>query len=302
MMDIRELKYFMEVAQELNITRAAQNLNMAQPPLSRQIQMLEEQLGVRLFDRSKKKLQLTEEGKLLKIRADQILELIEKTESEVRELAKGVAGTIYIGTVEGRGPYLMSQWIAGFKEKYPQVYYEIWNGSTDDVLDRLEKGLLDVALIMEPFNHELLDSVLVDRVPWIAMINNEHPLAKLPGDTIELSQLKNEPLILPSRKSRVREIMGWFEEAGIKVDMRAEMSSYLNARELTMQGVGIAIFPSTSGQERKNSWVTEKRIVNPERTASYALVWDKRKPLSVLGERFVNLVRNEFAYQEKNKE
>lgn len=300
-MDVRELKYFMEVAQELNITRAAQNLNMAQPPLSRQIQMLEEQLGVRLFDRSKKKLQLTEEGKLLKIRADQILELIEKTESEVRELAKGVSGTIYIGTVEGRGPYLMSQWIAGFKEQYPQVYYEIWNGSTDDVLDRLEKGLLDVALIMEPFNHELLDSVLVDKVPWIAMINNEHPLAKIPGDTIELSQLKNEPLILPSRKYRVREIMGWFEEAGITVDMRAEMSSYLNARELTMQGVGIAIFPSTSGQERKNNWVTEKRIVNPERTASYALVWDKRKTLSVLGERFVNLVRDEFAYKE-NKE
>lgn len=290
-MDIRELKYFMEVAQELNITRAAQKLNMAQPPLSRQIQQLEENLGVRLFDRSRKKIQLTEEGKLLRIRGSQILELIEKTETEVRELTRGITGTIYIGTVEGRGPYLMSQWIARFKEQYPQVYYEIWNGSTDDVLDRLEKGLLDVALIMEPFNTEILNSVIVDKVPWIAMINNEHPLAKLPGDTIELAQLRDEPVILPSRKYRVREITGWFEEAGISVNMQAEMSSYLNARELTMQGVGIAIFPSTSGQERKNNWVTEKRIVNPERKASYALVWDKRKQLSVLGERFVNMVQ-----------
>lgn len=290
-MEIRELKYFMEVAQELNITRAAKKLNMAQPPLSRQIQALEEELGVSLFDRSRKKLQLTEEGKLLRIRAGQILELMEKTESEVRELTKGTSGTLYIGTVEGRGPNLVSKWIARFKELYPKVYYEIWNGSTDDVLDRLQKGILDVALIMEPFNTEQLGSIIVDKVPWIAMIHNEHPLAKIPGDTIELSALAKEPIILPSRKSRVREVMGWFDEAGVEINMQAEMSSYLNARELTMQGVGIAIFPSTSDRERKNGWVTEKRIVNPERIASYALVWDKKKTLSVLGERFVNMVR-----------
>ncbi len=290
-MEIRELKYFMEVAQELNITRAAKKLNMAQPPLSRQIQALEEELGVSLFDRSRKKLQLTEEGKLLRIRAGQILELMEKTESEVRELTKGTSGTLYIGTVEGRGPNLVSKWIARFKELYPKVYYEIWNGSTDDVLDRLQKGILDVALIMEPFNTEQLGSIIVDKVPWIAMIHNEHPLAKIPGDTIELSALAKEPIILPSRKSRVQEVMGWFDEAGVELNMQAEMSSYLNARELTMQGVGIAIFPSTSDRERKNGWVTEKRIVNPERIASYALVWDKKKTLSVLGERFVNMVR-----------
>ena len=290
-MEIRELKYFMEVAQELNITRAAKKLNMAQPPLSRQIQALEEELGVSLFDRSRKKLQLTEEGKLLRIRAGQILELMEKTESEVRELTKGTSGTLYIGTVEGRGPNLVSKCIARFKKLYPKVYYEIWNGSTDDVLDRLQKGILDVALIMEPFNTEQLGSIIVDKVPWIAMIHNEHPLAKIPGDTIELSALAKEPIILPSRKSRVREVMGWFEEAGVEINMQAEMSSYLNARELTMQGVGIAIFPSTSDRERKNVWVTEKRLVNPERIASYALVWDKKKTLSVLGERFVNMVR-----------
>ncbi|MGN0160820.1 MAG: LysR family transcriptional regulator [Lachnospiraceae bacterium] len=297
-MDIRELKYFMEVAGELNITRAAKNLNMAQPPLSRQIQMLEEELGVKLFDRSKKKIQLTEEGKLLKNRGIQILELIEKTETEVRELAKGSTGTLYIGTVEGRGPNLISSWIARFKEEYPNVYYELWNGSTDDVLDRLEKGLLDVALIMEPFDHERLDSIVVDKVPWIAMINNEHPLAKLPGDTIELSQLEGEPVFFPSRKYRIHEVSGWFSQENININVQGEMSSYLNARELTMNGVGIAIFPSTAGGERKNVWVTEKRIVNPERIATYALVWNRSKPLSVLGKRFVDLVRNEFRYEE----
>lgn len=299
-MDIRELRYFMEVAQELNFTKAAENLNMAQPPLSRQIRLLEEELGVKLFDRSQKKISLTEEGKLLRIRGSQILELMEKTESEVTELSEGITGTLYIGTVEGRGPYLMSQWIAEFKKQYPHVYYGIWNGSTDDVLDRLQKGLLDVALIMKPFSNEFFNSVLVDRVPWICMINNEHPLAKLPGDTIELGMLNNEPVLFPSRKSRVREISSWFEEAGVSINKQGEMSSYLNARELTMQGVGIAIFPSTSGQERNNTWVTEKRIVNPERIASYVLVWDKAKPLSVIAERFVKMVEENFRYTNKN--
>lgn len=290
-MDIKDIRYFLVVAKELNITRAATKLNIAQPPLSRQIQHLEEELGVRLFNRDKKKITLTEEGKLLRQRGEQLIALMEKTEAEVKELANGINGTLYIGTVEGRGPYLISQWIAKFCEKYPQVYYEIWNGTTDDVVDRLDKGLLDVALIMEPFNKETMDSIIVDKVPWIAMLNNDSPLAKQPGDTIDVVQLENVPIIIPSRKYRVGEITSWFEEAGIKPDLHCQMSSYLNARELTMQGIGAAIFPSTTGCDRKNNWVTEKRIVNPERIATYALVWDKRKKPSAIAERFIDLVK-----------
>ena len=98
-MDIRAIRYFMEVARELNITRAAENLHIAQPPLSRQIHQLEEELGVELFDRKKKKLQLTEVGQLLLHRGDQILTLVEKTEDEIRSFGQGVTGTLYVGTV-----------------------------------------------------------------------------------------------------------------------------------------------------------------------------------------------------------
>lgn len=298
-MDLRELRYFMEVAKELNITKAAQNLNMAQPPLSRQLKALEDELGVELFDRSRKKIQLTEEGLLLRKRVEEIFALVSKTEEEIRELNRGVSGSLYIGTVEGRGPNLLSEWIARFKRDYPQVYYEIYNGTTDDVLDKLEKGLLDVALIMEPFDKEHLGSVTVDRVPWTVMMSNDHPLAKLPGETIELKQLANENLLLPSRKSRVDEIVNWFKEEGVDIKPGAEMSSYLNARELAFRGVGVAIFPSTSSREVQSNLITVKRIVNPERKATYALVWDKKQHLSILGKRFVDMVTKEFGLEEE---
>ena len=138
-MDIRTIQYFLEVAKECNITRAAENLHMAQPPLSRQMRQLEEELGVELFDRSKKRLKLTEEGVLLRNRGEEILSMIDKTREEVSELKNGIGGTLYIGTVEGRGPSLLAQWISSFTGQYPQVHYELWNGSTVDVVESMEK-------------------------------------------------------------------------------------------------------------------------------------------------------------------
>lgn len=293
-MDIRSIRYFLEVAQELNITRAAENLHMAQPPLSRQIQLLEQELGVRLFEREKRHLQLTEEGLLLKHRGEQILTLVEKTESEIREYSHGVIGTLYIGSVEGRGPYLLSRWIADFRTKYPEVQYNLWNGSSDDVTNRLNKGLCDLALIAEPFDNELYDCIRVSSEPWSAMIPGNHPLAVREGSEVNLRELVGHPLIIPSRKSRTQEIMGWFKKIGQEPTILCELSHYLNAFELVKQGVGIAIFPASTGANIQNESVVMKKIVNPEYIASYVLVWDRSKKLSTPAEKFLEYVRDEW--------
>lgn len=290
-MDIRTIQYFLEVAKECNITRAAENLHMAQPPLSRQMRQLEEELGVELFDRSKKRLKLTEEGVLLRNRGEEILSMIDKTREEVSELKNGIGGTLYIGTVEGRGPSLLAQWISSFTGQYPQVHYELWNGSTDDVVERMEKGLLDLALIAEPFDHERLDSIPVEIMPWVAMIPEEHPLAALPGNTIPLKLLVEEPLLIPSRKSRVREIEAWFDSFDHELNIVCEMSSFLNARELTRQAVGIAIFPKVDICYSP-AGIVEKEIVDPVKTVDYKLVWDKQKELPALAERFLEHVKD----------
>ena len=273
----------------MNITRAAEKLNMSQPPLSNQIKALEEELGVQLFIRGKRRLELTEEGGLLLRRAVQIQELADKTRQEIASLREGMTGVIYLSMVEGRAPFLAARWIAGFREEFPLVRYNLWNGSSDDVLDRLHKGLADLAVIAAPYDTEHLEGFPVGREPWIAMLHPDHPLAQPIGDTIPLSSLVGEPLIVPSRKSRVDAIRRWFEEVGAEPHILCEMSNYMDAAALTSQGVGISIFPQTV--DVSNGLVVSKVVIQPSRQVEYILVWNRGQPPSGLTREFIHFVQ-----------
>ena len=288
-MELRTLHYFTVVAQKLNITRAAEKLNMSQPPLSNQIKALEEELGVQLFIRGKRHLELTEEGGLLLRRAVQIQELADKTRQEIASLREGMTGVIYLSMVEGRAPFLAARWIAGFREEFPLVRYNLWNGSSDDVLDRLHKGLADLAVIAAPYDTEHLEGFPVGREPWIAMLHPDHPLAQTVGDTIPLSSLAGEPLIVPSRKSRMDAIRRWFGEVGAEPHILCEMSNYMDAAALTSQGVGISIFPQTV--DVSNGLVVSKVVVQPSRQVEYILVWNRGQPPSGLTREFIHFVQ-----------
>lgn len=288
-MELRTLHYFTVVAQELNITRAAEKLNMSQPPLSNQIKALEEELGVQLFIRGKRRLELTEEGGLLLRRAVQIQELADKTRQEIASLREGMTGVIYLSMVEGRAPFLAARWIAGFREEFPLVRYNLWNGSSDDVLDRLHKGLADLAVIAAPYDTEHLEGFPVGREPWIAMLHPDHPLAQTVGDTIPLSSLAGEPLIVPSRKSRMDAIRRWFGEVGAEPHILCEMSNYMDAAALTSQGVGISIFPQTV--DVSNGLVVSKVVIQPSRQVEYILVWNRGQPPSGLTREFIHFVQ-----------
>ena len=289
-MELRTLRYFTVVAQELNITRAAEKLNMSQPPLSNQIKGLEEELGAQLLIRGKRHLELTEEGALLLRRALQIQELADKTRQEIASLREGMTGTVYLSMVEGRAPFLAARWIAGFQEEFPRVRYNLWNGSSDDVLDRLRKGLADLAVIAAPYDTEHLEGFPVGREPWAAMLHPDHPLALRPGDTIPLSSLVGEPLIVPSRKSRVEAIRRWFGEIGAEPRILCEMSNYMDAAALTSQGVGVSIFPHTTGIS--NGLVVSKVVTQPARQAEYILVWNKGQAPSGLTREFIRYVQD----------
>ena len=289
-MELRTLRYFTVVARELNITRAAEKLNMSQPPLSNQIKALEEELGVRLFIRGKRHLELTEEGALLLRRALQMQELADKTRQEIASLREGMTGTVYLSMVEGRAPFLAAQWIAGFREEFPLVRYNLWNGSSDDVLDRLHKGLADLAVIAAPYDTEYLEGFPVGREPWAAMLHPEHPLARAEGDSIPLSSLVKEPLIVPSRKSRIESIHRWFGEIGAEPYILCEMSNYMDAAALTSHGVGVSIFPQTVGVS--NGLVVSKIITQPSRQAEYILVWNKGQSPSGLTKEFIHYIQD----------
>ena len=289
-MDFRSLKYFSVVAQELNFTRAAEKLNMSQPPLSNQIKSLEEDLGVQLFIRGKRHLQLTEAGSLLLHRTNQMLALADKTRADLAHMESGLSGTLSLGMVEGRAPYIAARFIAGFREEYPMVKYQIWNGSSDDVLEHLSRGLSDLAVIACPFDGEHLSSISIGKEPWIAIIPRGHVLAGDGGEsgTVPLEALAEYPLIVPRRSSRVEAIMKWFEGIGREPDIICEMSNYIDAVALTEQGVGISIFPQTT--YTPNAHVVSRVITDPAKYVEYVLVWQKEQRIRPLVQEFINYV------------
>lgn len=289
-MDFRSLKYFSVVAQELNFTRAARKLNMSQPPLSNQIKALEDELGVQLFIRGKRHLQLTEAGSLLLHRTNQILALADKTRADLAHMESGLSGTLSLGMVEGRAPYIAARFISGFREEFPMVKYQMWNGSSDDVLEHLSRGLSDLAVIACPFDQEHLSSIPIGREPWIAIIPRGHVLAGGDGEvgTVALAALADYPLIVPRRSSRVEAILKWFEGIGKEPEIICEMSNYIDAVALTEQNVGISIFPQTT--YTPNAHVVSRVIEGPAKYVEYALVWPKDQRLRPLVQEFINYV------------
>lgn len=290
-MEIRHIRYFLAVSEELNFTKAAEKLCIAQPPLSRQIQDLEAELGAKLFIRKPHALQLTEEGILFKQYASQILNLVNQSTEDIREIKNGLRGTLYLASVEGHGPRLFSEWIAGFNRLYPHVQYNLWNGNSDDVVNRVMKGLCELAIIMEPHNAEGVESLLVYEEPWIAMIPLSHPLAQKESKDLDIDELIPYDLIIPSRASRLEEINGWFSDTKKTPVIRCRMAHMLNAYELVRQNVGIAIYPASAADIARED-VYIKTITRPSVTASYVLIWNKTHHLSHVAQEFIAFVKS----------
>ena len=289
-MDIRTLQYFIAVAEELNITRAAERLHMSQPPLSAQIKALETELDTQLFIRGKRRLQLTETGQLLYRRAKEIISLSEKTRSEIFSMGAGMRGTISIGLVEGMAPDIAAEWFAGFLELYPNIRFRILDGSTDDLLEKLRSGIISLAVITSPCDNSLLHSFHVGEERVAALMSRAHPLASSAGDEIDISDLAGEKLIVPSRKATVETIYRWFRDVDAEPEIVCEMDSYLDAAALAGRQVGISIYPRTA--YIPNDSLVFKEIAGDEKIMEYLFVWRKGHPLPHIEERFIDFVRD----------
>jgi DNA-binding transcriptional LysR family regulator len=288
-MEIRVLKYFVTVAEELNITRAADRLNISQPPLSSQIRNLEDELDTVLFIRGKRHLQLTESGQLLYRYAKEILSLTDKATQEIRLMGKGMHGTISIGLVEGSAPDIASKWIESFMRKYPEIKFRIMDGNSDELIERLRSGLINLAVITAPCDQTLLNSFVVGREKMTAFMSRENPLSALPGDTVDLKLLKDQPLIIPSREAMNDMIYKWFREVGCEPRIVCRMDNYLDVAALAGGNVGVSLFPKTSYV--LNQKIVAKEIVNSGRFVDYLFVWLKGKPLPIPDETFIAFVK-----------
>ncbi|MBO4373487.1 MAG: LysR family transcriptional regulator [Lachnospiraceae bacterium] len=296
-MELRHIRYFLAVAEELNFTKAAEKLCIAQPPLSRQIKDLEEELGSPLFERKPHSLTLTEEGVHFRQYAIRILELVNKSIDDVKEMEKGLQGRLYIASVEGYAPRLLAGWISSFQKDNPHVQYDLWSGTTDEIISRMEKGLCELAVIMTPFSEEKVNSIPVHSEPWVAIIPQKDPLASKKRSYVTPEELTGCELIIPSRQSRRQEIRSWMPDPTKPLNVRCYVAHITSAVELARNGVGITIFPNSQGIIHSGDGIEVRAIRQKNAVANYHLIWSRERPLSKTAEAFLASVTAHLSKQ-----
>lgn len=233
-MEIRVLRYFLAVVREESITKAAELLHITQPTLSRQIAQLEEEMGIKLFDRGTRKIVLTNEGILLRRRAEEILELVDKTERELTDQDKMIGGKVSIGCGDLTAVQLLPKLIQSFHERYPAVTFDLYTATADHIRDRMDRGLTDVGLLLEPVSMEKYDYIALNpQEQWVVAMSPGAPLAKLLRITPE--DLKGAPLILPRRLDVQSELARWFGDEFEKLNIL--MTANLPSNSITSRNL-----------------------------------------------------------------
>ena len=235
-MELRVLRYFLAVAREENITKAAALLHLTQPTLSRQLMQLEEELGVQLFHRSRYHIVLTDEGMLLRRRAQELVELADKTAREFSREPE-LRGEISIGSGDLEGMSLLAQMLASFQKLHPRVTYQIYSGNADNTKERIEGGMLDLGLLLEPVDISKYDFIrLPVKEQWGVHVREDSPLAS--KETVTAKDIADMPLILTRRGLVQKELERWFGASGGQLRVAATGNLPYNMAQLARAGIG----------------------------------------------------------------
>lgn len=295
-MDLQNMKVFLKIAEYENLSRASDELHIAQPHLTRQLKAMEKDMGVSLFTREKKRLHITREGVYLVHQCREMLSLEEETRNRLLEMSQGTAGRIYLGAIETAGTVFLPDWIEGFQKRYPLVRYYIWTANSEDVLERIRHHLIDIALIRTEFDGEQYESLSLGKEKWVAMISRQNPLSK-EKTRLSLDNLSREPLIIPTTRSK--EIRKWFEDAGLQADIFCEFSPLMNALVMAEKNLGIAILPESALAHFKGHPVVVRQL-QKEAASEVSLIWRRDNTLSGAEQKFIEYIR-EVKANDENK-
>ncbi len=292
-MEIRVLKYFLAVAREENITKAAEILHITQPTLSRQLSQLEEETGVKLFERGTRKIHLTNEGILLRRRAEEIVDLVDKTEKELMEQDEYVDGHISIGCGITSACNLLADIIKAFSNKYPLVKFDVYTENADVVKEKMNKGLIDVGLLLEPVEIDTFDFIRLDvKEQEVLLTAPDSPLAQ--KEYITADDLKNIPLLMPRRQSIQNEIISWFGEGFDKFNVMCTNNFADSSLAMVKNGFGCLI--TLDGAV---PFLDEREIckipLKPELYFTSVLAWKRHQPFSLAATKFIDFIKENKA-------
>ncbi len=272
-MDLKSLRYFLAIAEEGSISAAAESLNLSQPNISRQMTLLEKELGAKLFERGSRRIVLTEEGMLLRRRAVEILQLADTAVTEIGLAGKDVIGTVRIGCGETDAMRVVARAIRRFSETHPMVRFELHSGNAEDVSDLLERGLVDFGVLIEPTDKTRYDYLSFPTdIRWGALVRRDDPLARLYG--VSPSDISGRRVIVSRQNMAANGISGWMGPDFPEPDVVATYNLLFNASLLVSEGVGIALclegIVNTSGDSDLVFVPFE-----PELRVGMSLVWKK---------------------------
>lgn len=282
-MELRVLNYFLAIAREENFTKAAQQLHITQPTLSRQIARLEEELGVELFVRSNHNIILTEDGMILKRRAQEMLALADKTKQDFLHKDEKLEGVISIGSGEFLSTRCLTDCIARFRKKHPLVRYEFYSGNAGNIREQIERGLLDIGLMSEPIDIRKYEFISMPvKEEWGAFVREDSPL--IDKDFIEPQDLIGIPLILPLGDFAESCIGKWFGEFISQIDVIAKGNLLYNEAMMAQSNIGAVI------GIRLNSEYDQLRFIplNPALKIDTALAWKKEQIFSAAAMAFID--------------
>ena len=278
-MELRLLRYFLTIAREQSFTKAAEQLHITQPTLSRQMAAFEEDLGITLFIRNGKKISLTDEGILLKRRALEILNLEERTLEELKGKEEVVGGTITIGCGEFAAVETLAKICKTYKEKYPLVQIVLHTATADAVYEMMNKGLVDIALFLEPVDTEGLDYIrITDRDHWCVGMRPDDPLAE--KEFIKKEDIIGKPLILPERLNVQSELANWFGNDYSKLQIAFTSNLGTNAGVMAVNGLGYPISIEGAVKYWREDVLVQRRI-SPEITTNTVIAWRRNIPYSL---------------------
>lgn len=296
-MEIRVLRYFLAIAREESITGAANSLHITQPTLSRQIKDLEDKLGQKLFVRGSHRISLTAEGMLLRKRAEEIISLVDKTQQEFFSMKGNLSGDIYIGGGETEAMNYVASVCHELQNDYPDIHYHLYSGNAEDVTERLDKGLLDFGLLIQPTDITKYDYLHIPaKDSWGVIMLKDSPLAQ--KNEINVHDLANLPLIFSRQvlqsRMETNELAKWFGDEWKNLHIVTTFNLVYNAAVMAKQGIGYVVTLDKLADTSDSSPLCF-RPLSPKIESGLDIVWKKYQIFSPAAELFLNKLKEKFS-------